>query len=137
MRLSSVIAGAVAFLSAANIAADVAYVVRTVIDARIEVRVDATGHTGYIYSRIEPTSPAQFHELAKRACPKNNCQRALNARPELASAFCATYTTTVNPGIGSTFTQCDSNAKLTRACACNYPVSRAHPRLCNTGGNQA
>ena len=130
MKLSSILVGAAAFLSGAVLSVDVKeveYVVRTVIDARIEVRVDPAGKTDHVYRRIE-TSPPEH--LFKRACAKNNCLRAVIARPTVASTFCATYTAATIGGVGP-FTQCDSPAKLSSACSCQYPVSWFPVRTCH------
>jgi hypothetical protein len=123
MKFSALLLGAAAVLAqaAAEVEVrDVAYVVKTVVDARIEVRVDSAGKTAHVFRRINTDVPA---ELQKRACPKNNCLRALVARPAVASTFCATYTTAVSTGVAP-FTQCANSAKLSEACSCQYPVSR-------------
>jgi len=135
MKLSSILAGAAALLSHAVLAAEgegVGYVIKTVINARIEVRVDEYGYTVHNYQRLEDREPLPTgdNQLVKRACSKNNCVRALIARPAQASSFCATYTTASSAGVGP-FTQCDNSKTLSAACTCQVPVrlvlSPPHP----------
>ena len=127
MKLSTVLAGASALLSNVVLASEDGpnYVVKSVIEARIEVRVDEFGFTVHNYQPIvaaaDPTNNG--HELMKRQCPRNNCLRALASRTAQATAFCATYTTAVSTGVGP-FTQCDNSQKLSQACSCQVAVSR-------------
>jgi len=145
MKLSSILVGVAALLSHAVLAADApaedegpSYVIKTVISARIEVRVDKYGYTVHNYLPIaveaEPTDDSEAEpageagptaELIKRGCTRNNCLRALVARPAQASSFCATYTTAVSTGVGP-FTQCDNSKTLSSACTCEIPVSLVH-----------
>jgi hypothetical protein len=68
-------------------------------------------------------------QLDKRACAKNNCIRAMIARPDAATTFCQAYTTTSSAGVGQ-FTQCDSPSKASAACSCVVPVSLAPSKSC-------
>jgi hypothetical protein len=125
MKTSSVLSAAALLIGAVlaeEVKKDLGYVVKTVYEAKIEVRVDDFGFTVLNYQPI-PSAKPTVNELAKRACAKNNCLRALISRTAIASPFCATYTTAASTGVGP-FTQCENAAKLSSACSCQYAVSR-------------
>jgi hypothetical protein len=66
---------------------------------------------------VEGEEPA----LQKRGCTKNNCLRALIARPAAGSAFCSTYTAAVNTA-DNPFTNCAKATMASTACSCFAPV---------------
>ena len=62
--------------------------------------------------------------LQKRDCTKNNCLRAMIARPSSASEFCATYTTAPSTA-PSPFPNCGQATQASAACTCFAPVRDA------------
>lgn len=69
--------------------------------------------------------------LAQQQCNQDNCYRAFAQKTSSVSAFCSTYTTTINTATTSlpTYAAACSNfpSKVSSACSCIVPYTPPHP----------
>jgi len=89
--------------------------------ATAEFKVNRKSDGTIISVQEKPSRPL----IKKRECARNNCVRAMIARPSSATSFCQTFTATVQTASAavSPFRQCDKGpVQASSACSCLVPV---------------